>query len=141
MLGAAKGEPQKERGRKAAKRLEIGPSEREHVESAVAVLVPGALEELMALVVHVVKIVDEIEVGLAGSQMPAAEVVLGMRVWESQRLILVENVLEWDVATHEVAVAVQWSESEAKRSAVVDETKRQGQVPLVESDAMAVAEC
>ena len=112
MFGAVMGEPPTERGRKAAKRLEIGPSEREHVESAVAVLVPGALEELMTLVVHVVKRVDEIEVVWAGSQMPAAEVVLGMRVRESQRLVLVENVLAWDVATHEVVAVVQWSESE-----------------------------
>ena len=73
---------------------------------------PGALEELMTLVVHVVKRVDEIEIVWAGSQMPAAEVVLGMRVRESQRLVLVENVLAWDVATHEVVAVVQWSESE-----------------------------
>ena len=76
----------------------------------------------MALVVHGVKRADEAV--LAGSQMPASEVVWGMRVWESQRLVLVENVLAWDVATHEVAVAVKWSESGAKRSAVVDGTKR-----------------
>ena len=119
MFGAAMGEPPKERGRKAAKRLE-----REHVGSVVAVLVPGALEELMTLVVHVVKRVDEIEVALAGSQMPAAEVVLGMRVWESQRLVLAENVLAWDVATHEVVAAVQWSESEEERPAVVGGIKR-----------------
>ena len=112
MFGAAMGEPPKERGKKAAKRLEIGPSEREHVGSVVAVLVPGGREELMTLVVHVVKRVDEIEVVWAGSQMPAAEVVLGMRVRESQRLVLVENVLAWDVATHEVVAVVQWSESE-----------------------------
>ena len=28
-------------------------------------------------------------------------------------MVLVENVLAWDVATHEVVAAVQWSESEA----------------------------
>ena len=84
MFGAATGEPPTERGRKAAKRLEIGPSEREPVGSVVAVVVPGSLEERMTLVVHVVmdveKRVDEIEVVWAGSQMPAAEVVLGRRV-------------------------------------------------------------
>ena len=78
----------------------------------------------MTLVVHVVKRVDEIELVLAGSQMPAAEVVLGMRVWESQRLVLAENVLAWDVATHEVVAAVQWSESEEERPAVVGGIKR-----------------
>ena len=116
MFGAVMGEPPTERGRKAAKRFEIGPSEREPVGAVVAVVVPGALEERMTLVVHVVmdveKRVDEIEVVWAESQMPAVEVVLGRRVWESQRLVLVENVLAWDVATHEVVAVVQWSESE-----------------------------
>ena len=116
MFGAVMGEPPTERGRKAAKRLEIGPSEREPVGAVVAVVVPGALEERMTLVVHVVmdveKRVDEIEVVWAESQMPAVEVVLGRRVRESQRLVLVENVLAWDVATHEVVAVVQWSESE-----------------------------
>ena len=116
MFGAAMGEPPMERGRKAAKRLEIGPSEREPVGSVVAVVVPGSLEERMTLVVHVVmdveKRVDEIEVAWAESQMPAVEVVLGRRVRGSQRLVLVENVLAWDVATHEVVAILQWSESE-----------------------------
>ena len=99
MFDVAKGEPQGERGRKAAKRLEIGPSEREHAGSVVAVVVPGELVELLALVVHVAKRMDDVEVVLAGSQMSASEVVLGTRVCESQRLVLVEDVLAWDVAT------------------------------------------
>ena len=41
MLAAAKDEPQGERGRKAARRLEFGPSERGHVGSVVAAMVPG----------------------------------------------------------------------------------------------------
>ena len=49
-------------------------------------VVPGSLEERMTLVVPVVmdveKRVDEMEVVWAGSQMPAAEVVLGRRVRE-----------------------------------------------------------
>ena len=84
--------------------------------NVVAVVVPGLLEEGMTLVVHVVmdveKRVDEIEVAWAESQMPAVEVVLGRRVRGSQRLVLVENVLAWDVATHEVVAILQWSESE-----------------------------
>ena len=79
MFGAAMGEPPMERGRKAAKRLEIGPSEREPVGSVVAVVVPGSLEERMTLVVHVVMHVVKRAVG---SQMPAAEVVLGVRARE-----------------------------------------------------------
>ena len=99
ILDVAKSEPQRERGRKAAKRLESGPSERELAGSVVVVVVPGELVELMALVVHVAKRMDGVEVVLAGSQMPASEVVLGTRVCESQRLAPVEDVLAWDVAT------------------------------------------
>ena len=99
MLDVVKSEPQGERGRKAARRLESGPSEREHAGPVVVVVVPGVLVELKALVVHVAKRMDGVEVVLAGSQMPASDVVLGMRVCESQRVVLVEDVLAWDMAT------------------------------------------
>ena len=88
-----------ERGSKAAKRLESGPSEWEPAGPVVVVVVPAELVELMVLVMHVAKRVDGGEVVLAWSQMPASEVVLGRRVCESQRLVPVEDVLAWDVAT------------------------------------------
>ena len=96
ILDVVKSEPRVERGRKAAKRLESSPSEWEPAGPVVVVVVPG---ELMALVVHVAKRMDGVEVVLAGSQMPASDVVLGMRVCESQRVVLVEDVLAWDMAT------------------------------------------
>ena len=72
--------------------------------------------------------------------MPASVELLGGPVWEPQRLVLVENVLAWDVATHEVAVAAEWAESGVEKLAVMDGIKSSEQVPLVESGAMAVAE-
>ena len=47
LFGAVMGEPPTERGRKAAKRLEIGPSEREPVGALVAVVVPLCMWKLI----------------------------------------------------------------------------------------------
>ena len=130
MSNAARVEQLVGRPKKAAKRLEIGPSELGHVELMVVAVVPGKLVERVALVVHVVKMVYEGKVAVerAGSQMPASEVALG-----PQRLARGGNV-----ARPVVGVAVQWSESVAQRLVVMDGVKRYEQVPLVESDAMAV---
>ena len=99
MLDVVKGEQRVGRGSKAAKRLEIGPSEWEPAVPVVVVVVPVELVERMVLVMHVAKKVDGVEVALAWSQEPASEVVLGRRVGESRRLVPVEDVLACDVAT------------------------------------------
>ena len=85
MLDVAEGEQRVERGSKAAKRLEGGLREQEL--------------ELMGLVMPVAKRVDGGKVVLAWFQMPASEVALDMHVCEVQRLVPVEDVLAWDVAT------------------------------------------
>ena len=63
------------------------------------VVVLVELVEPMALVMRVAKRVDGGKVVLAWSQMPASEVVLDRRVCEAQKLVPVEDVLAWDVAT------------------------------------------
>ena len=88
-----------ERGSKAAKRLEGGLREQELAGLVVVVAVLAELVELMGLVMPVAKRVDGGKVVLAWFQMPASEVVLDRYVCEVQRLVPVEDVLAWDVAT------------------------------------------
>ena len=98
-LDVAKGEQRVERGSKAAKRLEGGLHEQELAGLVVVVVVLAELVEPMGLVMPVAKRVGGGKVVLAWFQMSASEVVLDMHVCEVQKLVPVEDVLAWDVAT------------------------------------------
>ena len=100
MLDVATGEQRVERGSKAAKRLEGGLHEQELAGLVVVVAVLAELVKPMGLVMPVAKRVGGGKGVLAWFQMSASEVVLdNMHVCEVQKLVPVEDVLVWDVAT------------------------------------------
>ena len=88
-----------ERGSKAAKRLESGPSERELAGLVVVVVVLAELVEPMALVMHVAKRVVERLCWHGLKCLHLRWCWIGVCVCEVQKLVPVKDVLAWDVAT------------------------------------------